>query len=109
MRGHSRRRTRTFVFSHPARPACKPAGGGHCGHTESLTQKQRFSQTMLLLDACSPLKILERGYSVALKEGKPVHDIKELEINDPVKVVLEKGSFDALVLSKEEKTWLKNN
>ncbi len=72
-------------------------------------QKQRFSQTMLLLDACSPLKILERGYSVALKEGKPVHDIKELEINDPVKVVLEKGSFDALVLSKEEKTWLKNN
>lgn len=72
-------------------------------------RKQQFAQTILLLDACSPLKILERGYSVALKGEKPIHDIKELEINDPIKVIVEKGSFDALVISKEEKTWLKNN
>ena len=45
------------------------------------------------LDALSPLKLLKRGYSVAVKDGKAVSSIKELEAGEQLDVIFSDGQI----------------
>ncbi len=50
-----------------------------------------------LLDAYSPLKVLERGYSVVSKDGQTVSDAGMLEVNDEIMIRLYRGKVTAAV------------
>ncbi len=55
-----------------------------------------------LLDAYSPLKILERGYSITECAGKPVTSWHQVKINDTVEIRLHEGRLQAAVTKTEE-------
>lgn len=61
-----------------------------------------FTKTVVRLDAISPLKILSRGYSVAEKNGKILHNVNDVNTGDNVTVRLNKGKLNCTVVSKEE-------
>ena len=54
------------------------------------------------LDAYSPLKILMRGYSIAMIDNEPVSSISQVEINDELQVRLSDGQIACRVLEKGE-------
>ncbi|RGC52660.1 exodeoxyribonuclease VII large subunit [Absiella sp. AM29-15] len=65
-------------------------------------QKQAYATKLSLLDAYSPLKILERGYAITYQDDhvvKSIHDIKE---NDSIRVRMQDGFIHADVKKKEE-------
>lgn len=49
------------------------------------------------LDALSPLKVLSRGYSVVLKDGKALKDSKNINKGDVVSIKFSKGEVEAEV------------
>ena len=55
------------------------------------------------LDALSPLKTLARGYAVAVKSGKTVRSVNEIEINDGITLKFTDGSVKCKVTEKEQR------
>ena len=55
------------------------------------------------LDALSPLKTLARGYAVAVKSGKTVRSVNEIEINDGITLKFTDGSVKCEVTEKEQR------
>ncbi|MGM9551839.1 MAG: exodeoxyribonuclease VII large subunit [Clostridia bacterium] len=53
------------------------------------------------LDALSPLKVFDRGYSVAYKENKVIRSVKDVSINDAVTIMLRDGKITAQVTESE--------
>ena len=63
-------------------------------------EKQRFASLAAKLDALSPLKVLGRGYSIALdSEGRAVKEAGQLRPGDRLSLRLAKGEADCLVES----------
>ena len=63
-------------------------------------EKQRFASLAAKLDALSPLKVLGRGYSIALdSEGRAVKEAGQLRPGDRLSLRLSKGEADCLVES----------
>ncbi len=63
-----------------------------------LDDKRRgLEKQMRLLDAYSPLKVLDRGYSIVTKDDKAVIDANELKENDLVTLRFAKGSAQATI------------
>lgn len=60
-------------------------------------KRNDFLKTTHLLDAYSPLKVLERGYSVTYHNDSLINSIEDLKIDDEIKVRLHKGSLIAKV------------
>ena len=54
------------------------------------------------LEEASPLKIMKKGYSVVLAEGKAAKSIKNIKIGQKINVILSDGSFSAEVQETEE-------
>ncbi len=54
------------------------------------------------LDALSPLKVFERGYSVAYSGDKVLRSVKQIENDDMIKLVLNDGKVEAQVKRIEE-------
>lgn len=67
-------------------------------------QKNRLSEKAALLDAYSPLKVLTRGYAVALKEKKLLKSIEQVAIGDPITVRLQDGTLRAAVADKKKES-----
>lgn len=63
---------------------------------------RQLKNTMALLDAYSPLKVMDRGYSVVLKDGEAVHSVVQLKEKDNVLIRLKDGSADAEIVKLEE-------
>jgi exodeoxyribonuclease VII large subunit len=61
-------------------------------------RKLTLAKSAQTLDAISPLAVLGRGYSIALKDGKPVRDAKELSKGDLLEVRLDRGSVQTKVI-----------
>ncbi len=60
--------------------------------------RQRFGALAAGLDAMSPLKVLRRGYSIAVKEGNvPVRSAKELRPGMKLRLRLSEGSAQVIV------------
>jgi exodeoxyribonuclease VII large subunit len=55
------------------------------------------------LDSLSPLKVLERGYAVAIntRDGHVVTDAAAVEIGDELEVTLKRGRVHAVTRSRE--------
>jgi len=55
------------------------------------------------LDALSPLAILERGYSICLKEERVVRSVEDISVGDALKVLFKDGEAISEVKEKEVK------
>lgn len=49
-----------------------------------------------LLDSLNPIKVLKRGYSLSLKDGKIIKNIEEIKENDTINII----RFDGSILSE---------
>ena len=68
------------------------------------SQRERFVRNVAKLDALSPLKILERGYSVASdSEGNPASSVSAFRVGDSVTVTMSDGALNCNIIEIEEK------
>ena len=68
-----------------------------------LRKRDGLSKQMAVLDSLSPLKVLDRGYSMVVKGEEIVTDATSLAPGEIVNVRMCKGSFDAQVTKIETK------
>ncbi|MBR5536224.1 MAG: exodeoxyribonuclease VII large subunit [Clostridia bacterium] len=61
-----------------------------------------LSEKAVKLDALSPLKVFERGYSVSYKDDKVLKSVKQVKDKDEVKIVLSDGRVHAQINRIEE-------
>lgn len=61
-------------------------------------EKLKFEKKVARLDSLSPLKTLQRGYSVVTKDGKTVNSVRLLNTGDEINLRLSDGSKNAKVL-----------
>lgn len=66
-------------------------------------QRSRLEKLQQQLRAVNPEAILQRGFSICYKDGEIVKDIAQLEENDPVRIQLANGWFDAEVQQKGDR------
>ncbi|WP_208601760.1 exodeoxyribonuclease VII large subunit [Parageobacillus thermantarcticus] len=67
-------------------------------------QQLRFTSLVSHLHALSPLKIMERGYSLVYNEKKElVKSVRQLQLGDTIQVRLQDGQIDCHVWGMEEK------
>ena len=74
-------------------------------HALSITaddRRTRLEKNMSLLNAYSPLLVLNRGYSVTYKNNKVINSTDTLEIGDQINVRLADGTIGAIVQTKED-------
>ncbi len=65
--------------------------------------RHRFATASAKLDALSPLKVLSRGYAMALKDSEQViRSISQVRPGDEIRVLVEDGTFIASVDRVEE-------
>ncbi len=65
-------------------------------------ENERFIRNVSKLDALSPLKILKRGYSMAVDEdGKPVSTVKKIKTGDVLKINFDDGKAQCRVESTQ--------
>ncbi len=62
----------------------------------------RFNTAVTALDSVSPLKTLARGFSVVEKNNKQISSVKDIYVNDMVKVILKDGKFNAIVTEQNK-------
>ena len=55
------------------------------------SKRERFVRLTSKLDAMSPLKVLARGYSMAMKDGTVVKTVKDVSRDDELTLVLTDG------------------
>ena len=65
-------------------------------------RRTRLEKNMSLLNAYSPLLVLNRGYSVTYKNNKVINTTDALEIGDQINVRLADGTVGAIVQTKED-------
>jgi exodeoxyribonuclease VII large subunit len=76
-------------------------------------KKFRLKNAMSMIDSLSPLRVVERGYSVVMSAGQLVKSSKQVKSGDTLDIQLAEGGLSATVTkikTKEESTWtLKKN
>lgn len=72
--------------------------------TSILSKKEAdFSNLVSTLEALSPLRIMDRGYSLAYSDdGKLLKSTKQVQINETVRIKLSDGTLTCSVTDKEE-------
>ena len=65
-------------------------------------EQKGLAQTAGLLDAYSPLKVLERGYSIVSNANGVIRSAQEVRTGDKIRVRLHQGSLTANVTETEE-------
>ena len=60
-------------------------------------KESRLAAAVELLDAFNPLKTLERGYSIVMKDGDLISSAKTLDKGDKITVKLSDGDIEAVV------------
>lgn len=70
-----------------------------------LTEKDaQFQQMIAKLSALSPLKVMERGYSLVYQDDKLIKSVDQLKIDQQIKVQFMDGKIDCQVKGIEERT-----
>jgi exodeoxyribonuclease VII large subunit len=64
-------------------------------------KSNRFSLAITGLDARSPLKVMQRGYSVMQKGRAVLKSVDDVEVGEQLQVLLQDGNVDVKVLGKE--------
>ena len=70
--------------------------------TGLLHRRETIKKNMALLDSLSPLKVLDRGYSMVISDGDVVTDASVLKPDQTVRVRMGKGAIEARVLKVEK-------
>lgn len=67
---------------------------------EVILDKKKHNYLLLInkLDALSPLKTLDRGYSIIKHNDKAIASVKDLKSNDKIEIELKDGSVNATVI-----------
>lgn len=65
-------------------------------------KKNRKDKVMAILDSLSPLKVVERGYSIVTKEGHVVKNSNQVAVNDVVEIRLAQGTLEASIQKIKE-------
>ena len=66
-------------------------------------KNQNYISLTAKLDAMSPLKVLSRGYSMAMKEnGDVVRSVSQVEAGEEIRILLGDGSLEATVTDRKE-------
>lgn len=65
-------------------------------------KKNRKDKVMAILDSLSPLKVVERGYSIVTKEGHVVKNSNQVAVNDVVEIRLAQGALEASIQKIKE-------
>ncbi|MGZ3774478.1 MAG: exodeoxyribonuclease VII large subunit [Bdellovibrio sp.] len=65
-------------------------------------KKSRLVRLMALLDSMSPLKVVDRGYSIITKENEVIKSARQVKKGDLVNVRLAQGSLTAVVETVKE-------
>jgi exodeoxyribonuclease VII large subunit len=66
---------------------------------KTLAQKKfRLERTMGMLDSLSPLKVVERGYSLVTKDGDLVKSVQQVQAGDQLELQMTDGKIKAKVL-----------
>lgn len=60
-------------------------------------EKNQLKNLELELENNNHAKILEKGYSITLKNGKIIKSRKDLQIGDTIETVIHEGSFESLI------------
>ncbi|WP_297668678.1 exodeoxyribonuclease VII large subunit [Thomasclavelia sp.] len=60
-------------------------------------EKEKLYYTLSKLNTLSPLKVLERGYAIILKEDDVVLAVNELKTGDKIKIKMKDGSKNAII------------
>lgn len=68
-----------------------------------LGEKERFQmqRTLSVLNALSPLAVLERGYAIPFLDGKVVKSTDDVKVGDELRIRMMNGNLRANVLEKE--------
>lgn len=65
--------------------------------------RQRYIAAVSKLDAMSPLKVLQRGYSMAQTEaGEVLHSVRQVELGERIRLSVSDGDLSATVMEKRE-------
>ena len=60
--------------------------------------RAQYASLAAKLDALSPLKVLGRGYSIAMSgEGRALREARELSTGDKIRLLLSKGEAECTV------------
>lgn len=70
--------------------------------TKIAAEKQRMANAVGRLNALSPLNVLERGYSVAMSEGKAVRKLSDVTMGSEIWTTVKDGRIKSIVTHKEE-------
>ncbi|HZK44515.1 MAG TPA: exodeoxyribonuclease VII large subunit [Syntrophomonadaceae bacterium] len=62
----------------------------------------QFSALLSTLDALSPLKVIQRGYSLLRQKNKIIRSIEDINIGDEAVVEVSDGYFDIVINNKEK-------
>lgn len=65
-------------------------------------KKNRKDKVMAILDSLSPLKVVERGYSIVTKDGQVVKNSEQVAVNDVVEIRLAQGTLEASIQKIKE-------
>lgn len=66
-----------------------------------MAEKSRFGTYLSLLNAYSPLNVLERGYAIATSEHHALRSVHDVHVQDTIAVRLTDGELTATVTGKE--------
>lgn len=64
-------------------------------------RQHRFCLALNALDKLSPLKVMQRGYALVYKDGRPVKEAGHIEVGEEIRVALYRGGIKAVVTGKE--------
>ena len=65
-------------------------------------KKLKLQKLMALLDTLSPLKVLDRGFSITKKNDELITRLNQVEVNETIQVVLAQGELIATVTERRE-------
>ncbi|MCR5786828.1 MAG: exodeoxyribonuclease VII large subunit [Acholeplasmatales bacterium] len=65
-------------------------------------KENEFKLNVEKLKALNPLSIMDKGYSVAMKENKVIKSVKDVKINDTFNLSLKDGTLSACVMEVKE-------
>lgn len=72
-------------------------------HQQQCYRRERVEDLRQWIDSLSPLRTLERGYGIPLREKKAVHSVRDLRVGECFSLLLPDGEADARVLEIREK------
>lgn len=72
-------------------------------------KQMQFQHQLSKLSALSPLNVMQRGYSLTMKDGKIIQSITSVKVDDLIQVQLKDGQLDCRVTGMEEKNHEREN